>query len=339
MKKRDNAYKFADEFMKFMANSYEKRSDYTSIGYKQSMTMFLDYAEKVKKVKPSSFGLEYFTYDNLTEYMCWLRYEKDLSPQTCNLRMSQIIAFLKFVARDPHYRAIYMEASYVARFKVTVHDNIVGPLSKEAIKHLIATPDADTETGLKYTTMLTLLYSTATRISEILSMKISDIFLGEPTPYINVLGKGNRFRRLTLIKPVRKHLKSYIQKIHGENPDPNNYLFFSRCKGKNKKSSTRSVNKQINVYLSIARKKYPELPEHIHTHQFRHSMATHLIDDGVNVFSVSKFLGHKSVSTTMKYIGITPKMTEKAMTQIESTSSLQMPQKWKKPATLADLIK
>ena len=78
---------------------------------------------------------------------------------------------------------------------------------------------------------------------------------------------------------------------------------------------------------------------HIHTHQFRHSMATHLIDDGVNVFSVSKFLGHKSVSTTMKYIGITPKMTEKAMTQIESTSSLQMPQKWKKPATLADLIK
>ena len=44
MKKRDNAYKFANEFMKFMASSYEKRSDYTSIGYKQSMTMFLDYA-------------------------------------------------------------------------------------------------------------------------------------------------------------------------------------------------------------------------------------------------------------------------------------------------------
>ena len=61
MKKRDNAYKFANEFMKFMANSYERRSDYTSIGYKQSMTMFLDYAENVKKVKPSSFGLEYFS--------------------------------------------------------------------------------------------------------------------------------------------------------------------------------------------------------------------------------------------------------------------------------------
>lgn len=339
MKKRDNAYKFANEFMKFMANSYERRSDYTSIGYKQSMTMFLDYAEKVKKVKPSSFGLEYFTYDNLTEYMNWLRYEKNLSPQTCNLRMSQIIAFLKFVAREPQYRAIYMEASYVARFKVTVHDNIVGPLSKEAIKHLIKIPGTDTETGLKYTTMLTLLYSTATRISEILSLKISDVFLGEPTPHIMVLGKGNRFRKITLVKSLREHVKSYIQKLHGEKSDPNDYLFFSRCKGKTEKCTTRSVNKQINVYLSIARKKYPELPEHIHTHQFRHSMATHMIDDGVNVFSVSKFLGHKSVSTTMKYIGITPKMTEKAISQIESTSSLTITPKWKKQAKLSDLIK
>ena len=187
--------------------------------------------------------------------------------------------------------------------------------------------------------MLTLLYSTATRISEILSLKISDIFLGEPRPYINVLGKGNRFRRLTLVKTLKKHLKSYIQRIHGEKPNPNDYLFFSRCKGKNEKCSTRSVNKQINVYLSIARKKYPELPVHIHTHQFRHSMATHLIDDGVNVFCVSKFLGHKSVSTTMKYIGITPKMTEKAIAQIESTSLNPISPKWKTTTSLADLIK
>ena len=339
MKKRDNAYKFANEFMKFMANSYEKRSDYTSIGYKQSMTMFLDYAEKVKKVKPSSFGLEYFTYDNLTEYMSWLRYEKNLSPQTCNLRMSQIVAFLKFVARDPHYRAIYMEASYVARFKVTVSDNIVGPISKESILNLIKTIGTDKDCGLKYSTMLTLLYQTATRISEILSLKISDLFLNEPIPSINVLGKGNKFRKLSLLKPLNKQLKYYIRKFHGEKPNPNDYLFFSKCKGKNEKCSTRSVKKQINVYLAIARKKYPELPEHIHSHQFRHSMATHMIDDGINVFNVSKFLGHKSVSTTMKYIGITPKMTEKAIAQIESSSLHHISAKWKKTPSLVDLIK
>ena len=50
MKKRDNAYKFANEFMKFMANSYEKRSDYTSIGYKQSMTIFLIMPKRSKRL-------------------------------------------------------------------------------------------------------------------------------------------------------------------------------------------------------------------------------------------------------------------------------------------------
>lgn len=68
-------------------------------------------------------------------------------------------------------------------------------------------------------------------------------------------------------------------------------------------------------------------------------MATHMIDDGINVFNVSKFLGHKSVSTTMKYIGITPKMTEKAIAQIESSSLHHISAKWKKTASLVDLIK
>ena len=58
-----------------------------------------------------------------------------------------------------------------------------------------------------------------------------------------------------------------------------------------------------------------------------------------NVFNVSKFLGHKSVSTTMKYIGITPKMTEKAIAQIESSSLHHISAKWKRTASLVDLIK
>ena len=61
-----------------------------------------------------------------------------------------------------------------------------------------------------------------------------------------------------------------------------------------------------------------------------------LIDDGVNV---SKILGHQSVATTMKYIGITPKMTEKAISQIESTSLRGTSAKWKGNAKLEDLIK
>ena len=137
---------------------------------------------------------------------------------------------------------------------------------------------------------------------------------------ILVLGKGKRYRRSPLYQQDVKMLRKYILRFHGTNPDPNAYLFYSKCKGKYEKCTTRSVNKQLDIYVARVRQEHNDFPEHVHSHQFRHSMATHLIDDGVNVFNVSKILGHQSVATTMKYIGITPKMTEKAISQIESTS-------------------
>ena len=232
-----------------------------------------------------------------------------------------------------------LEYVQVERPQSDLPDNIVGPLTKDEMKLLLHAPGTATETGVKYSMMLSLLYSTATRISEVLSLKISDVHINEHKPYILVLGKGKRYRRSPLYQQDVKMLRKYILRFHGTNPDPNAYLFYSKCKGKYEKCTTRSVNKQLDIYVARVRQEHNDFPEHVHSHQFRHSMATHLIDDGVNVFNVSKILGHQSVATTMKYIGITPKMTEKAISQIESTSLRGISAKWKGNAKLEDLIK
>ena len=162
---------------------------------------------------------------------------------------------------------------------------------------------------------------------------------GEVRVNRHVIGKGKRHRKPMLYKHEIKMLREYIYRFHGTNPDQNAYLFYSKCKGKYEKCSTRSVNKQLDIYVAQLKQKHSDFPSHVHSHQFRHSMATHLIDDGINVFNVSKILGHKSVETTMKYIGITPKMTEKAIAQIESSSLHHISAKWKKTPSLVDLIK
>lgn len=339
MKISENARRFAEEFRKFLANADNRRSTCTIISYKVSMNALLEYARTVKKKKISTFGLDFFTYENLSGYMEWLRYFKNNSPQTCNLRLSQITSFLKYLAKESEYRIYYINACKVDRYKVTVTGNIVEPLTKDAMEYLLHAPGISTETGVKYSMLLSLLYSTATRISEVLSLQISDVHIHEHKPYILVLGKGKRYRRSPLYQQDVKMLRKYILRFHGTNPDPNAYLFYSKCKGKYEKCTTRSVNKQLDIYVARVRQEHNDFPEHVHSHQFRHSMATHLIDDGVNVFNVSKILGHQSVATTMKYIGITPKMTEKAISQIESTSLRGISAKWKGNAKLEDLIK
>lgn len=339
MKISNNARRFAEEFKKFIANASNTRSDCTIISYEVSMNALLEYARTVKKETISTFGIDFFTYENLAGFMEWLRYSKNNSPQTCNLRLSQITSFLKFIAKESQYRIYYMNARQVDRYKVAITENIVEPLTKDAMKYLLHAPGISTETGVKYTVLLSLLYSTATRISEVLSLKLSDVHLQEHKPYIHVIGKGKRHRKPMLYKHEIKMLREYIYRFHGTNPDQNAYLFYSKCKGKYEKCSTRSVNKQLDIYVAQLKQKHSDFPSHVHSHQFRHSMATHLIDDGINVFNVSKILGHKSVATTMKYIGITPKMTEKAISQIESTSLSNVSAKWKDKTKLEYLIK
>lgn len=115
MKISENARRFAEEFRKFLANADNRRSTCTIISYKVSMNALLEYARTVKKKKISTFGLDFFTYENLSGYMEWLRYFKNNSPQTCNLRLSQITSFLKYLAKESEYRIYYINAFKVDR--------------------------------------------------------------------------------------------------------------------------------------------------------------------------------------------------------------------------------
>lgn len=150
MKISENARRFAEEFRKFLANADNRRSTCTIISYKVSMNALLEYARTVKKKKISTFGLDFFTYENLSGYMEWLRYFKNNSPQTCNLRLSQITSFLKYLAKESEYRIYYINACKVDRYKVTVTGNIVEPLTKDAMEYLLHAPGISTETGVKY---------------------------------------------------------------------------------------------------------------------------------------------------------------------------------------------
>lgn len=67
-------------------------------------------------------------------------------------------------------------------------------------------------------------------------------------------------------------------------------------------------------------------------------MATHCLDDGMNIFQISKMLGHKSVSTTMNYLGVTVAMTNEAVQKIESTTARTVKPVWKQSGKLKDLF-
>jgi site-specific recombinase XerD len=190
-------------------------------------------------------------------------------------------------------------------------------------------PDATTHMGIRDLTFMILLYATAIRLDEALSLQLKHVVL-DGKACINVVGKGNKLRTLYLLPKAVSHLKQYIDLFHGDKPDPESYLFFSRIKGQYSKMTQAAVAKMLKKYASSGHAKNPEVPLDLHAHQFRHAKASHWLEDGMNIVQISFLLGHAQLQTTMIYLDITTEQETKAMATLESENDKKVSAKWKK---------
>jgi len=295
-----------------------------------AMTLFIDFLEEMKDLKSSSFSSgSDFSCETIKEWMVWLMNRKKCSPQTCNVRLASIRSFLKYLGeQDIKYRYLLLNAQSIHRIK-EVKKKVEG-MSKEAVKTLMSVPNAYTSTGYRDIVLMAFLYGTAARIDEVLSIKVSDLYLTSDNPHVTVLGKGSKVRTLYLPPKLVSLLVKYIKKFHGKEPNRDSVLFYSKMKGYHEKISQEAINKRLKKYAAIAHDKCSDIPLNIHAHQFRHAKATHLLNDGINVPQLSKLLGHACISTTMAYLDITTDMETKALITLEDEKTRDIPKKWGK---------
>jgi site-specific recombinase XerD len=153
---------------------------------------------------------------------------------------------------------MYQEAKYIKRQKCVKKK--VNGLTREAVTAILEAPDLNTKTGKRDIVFMTILYATAGRLDEILSIKISHLHLDTQKPYINLFGKGEKMRTSYLLPRAVAHIKVYLKEFHGSNPDPDSYLFYSRVGGiyakltepaldKRKKFMPRLHMKNVSMFL------------------------------------------------------------------------------------------
>lgn len=157
-------------------------------------------------------------------------------------------------------------------------------LSQRECKILFKTPN-----NLKHRTVLALIYSGGLRISEAVNLKLTDIDFDRNTITIR-RGKGGKDRCLPLAKAMQIGLAKYIAYYH-----PEGYLFYSNTK--QKAYSTRSVQHVMSLALKNANINKPGAS----VHSLRHSFATHLLENGINIVQIQALMGHSDIKTTLIY--------------------------------------
>ncbi|MCC8417156.1 MAG: tyrosine recombinase XerC [Rickettsia endosymbiont of Bryobia graminum] len=151
---------------------------------------------------------------------------------------------------------------------------------------------------LRNKALLVLIYATGLRISEALS--ITKIHL-QNIEFIRIVGKGNKERLIPWVSVARELILKYLSKLPYDLDDKQPVF-----RGKmGKKLQAPVFNREL-----IKLRRFYGLPEHLSAHSFRHSFASHLLENGAEMRSIQELLGHKSLSTTQRYTKISLKHLE-----------------------------
>ena len=168
-------------------------------------------------------------------------------------------------------------------------------LSIEEVISIIDSVNVNSSTGLRDKAILETLYSTGIRVSELVGLKISQLYLKES--FIRVIGKGDKERLVPIGEPAIQAINTYLEtRQAASQPSCDDYLFLNRY---GKTLSRVSVFKLVKTQAIVA-----GVNKEISPHSFRHSFATHLIENGADLRVVQEILGHESILTTEIYTHI-----------------------------------
>jgi site-specific recombinase XerD len=315
-------------FLNEYVPSQKTKSAHTLKAYSDALSLYIGFLETKKSINSSNLNGNCFCAANIEDWLVWLMESRSCSPETCNNRLASLRAFLKYLgSRDVSCLHLSQAASQIERRKV--YTKKVTGMSKKAVSALLEAPDSSTKAGRRDITLMVVMYSTAARIDEILSMRIEQLHLDTDKPNITVIGKRGKIRTLYLLPKATAHLRAYIKDSHGATPNPSSFVFYSRNTGPAGKMSQKAVNKQLRKHAQAARSVCGEVPAKIHAHQLRHAKASHWLEDGMNIVQISFLMGHAQLQTTMVYLDITTEQTAKALATLEDENDKSLTKKWR----------
>ena len=301
---------------------------HTVRAYKTTINLYVHYLED-KGITDKTFNAECFSVSYLNDWLIWLRQERNCSNKSCNSRLAAIKCLLKYIGtRNATYKVFYLEAAASVKRLMELKPKVQS-MTKDAVKAILATPNTSGKIGLRDTAIMAFEYGTATRIDEVLSLKINSLKLNSDKPYATILGKGSKIRTAYLMSGLVDILEKYIKVFHGAKPEPTDYLFFSSWHGQKSKLSQEAIRKRLKIYASKAHAICGDVPLDLHSHQWRHAKACHWMEDGINIVEISKLLGHASIETTMAYQHITTEQQIKALATLEDEATGTISKKWK----------
>lgn len=270
-------------------------SGHTHATYKQGLKLFRTYVNTVANIPTNKFEFKDCTYDFLLDYRNYQHNTLNLKVRTANNRLAAVKSYMNYAsARDislQQYAFSIEQVPYYSEPKELqpIIENV------DALAALLSMP-GNTKRGLRDKVMMAVLYDSAIRVAELVSLNMKNVCLDHESIRLRIHGKGNKERCLVLDKKTSALVRQYVQEYH-PGKDPSMPFIYTLIDGKPKHMTTRNVQKLIKKYADKVRTQY-QLPESVSPHTLRRTRGTTLCRDGVEIATISLMLGHSDIKTT-----------------------------------------
>ena len=277
----DEKIKDFEQFLKFERNFSENTID----AYLRDIKKLKNYAEiDLDNISPLNI-----TYEHIQEYLFQLS-KKKFSERTQARWVSSIKSFFKYLVEDEAREdnpATLLEGPKLGLY-------LPDTLSFEDVVKIINVINTSTDLGKRNECMIEVLYGCGLRVSELIDLKISNINFKEA--YLKVEGKGDKSRFVPLAKFTSDLVKEYIQNVRSKNKINKRHedIVFLNSRG--------TAMSRVIVFIIIKElTQKAGISKRISPHTFRHSFATHLLQNGADLRYIQEMLGHSSITTTEIY--------------------------------------
>lgn len=226
---------------------------------------------------------------NLKDFLEWINHLGMLATTQARI-LSGIKAFYKYLVLEDFLQqspAELLESPKTIR-------KLPDVLSVNEVEGLIAALDLSRPENTRNKAMLETLYSCGLRVSELINLRLSDLFLDDE--FVKITGKGNKERLVPIGQTAIRSIQIYRNQVRNHvliakgNED---YIFLNKRGSKLSRTTVFTLIKDLALQIG--------LKKNISPHTFRHSFATHLIEGGADLRAVQEMLGHESITTTEIY--------------------------------------
>ncbi len=251
-----------------------------------------DVEKLVQYFKMTGKNVDTISVDDLRDFLVWLHELGILAPSQARI-LSGLKAFFMYLVLEGVIKnnpAALLSSPRTAR-------KLPDTLSIIEINKLIDAIDLSKAEGMRNKAIIEVLYGCGLRVSELTTLRLSNLFLD--IEFIKILGKGNKERLVPIGSEASKFLQIYLKELRPQipiKPGKEDFVFLNNRGNPISRVMIFIIIKQLAEIIG--------LKKNISPHTFRHSFATHLIEGGADLRAVQEMLGHESITTTEIYTHI-----------------------------------